>query len=365
MNEIAVRRLRTQRLAGEPFATVEEVVGWLGAVQSQDYAGAKWALGMRARGVGDADLDRLFDAGAILRTHVMRPTWHFVLPEDVRWLLELTAPRVKALLAHSDPRLEIDAALLRRSYAVVETALRDGTCLTRAELAAELERAGIGAVGQRLAHLVMHAELDGVVVSGPRRGRQHTYALLAERAPHARRLAREEALAELTLRYFTGHGPAQPRDFAWWSGLTVGDAKRGLDLVGPALTREVLGGKPHWSSPSPAANPPVAAAGGPAVHLLPNYDELLVAYRDRSAALPPSGTFDVAPFPYGSILAHVVVVDGRVWGGWKWRPQRKGVVVELGRLEVLDAPASAGLERAAADLARFLDTTVNIVRPAA
>src|SRR6516164_8126900 len=108
MNDVATRRLRAQRLTGEPFATAQEAVGWLGAVQSQDYAGAKWALGMRARGLTDADLDRLFDAGAILRTHVMRPTWHFVRPDDIRWLLALTAPRVRAILAHDDGALELD-----------------------------------------------------------------------------------------------------------------------------------------------------------------------------------------------------------------------------------------------------------------
>src|SRR5215471_3696199 len=114
MNDVASRRLRAQRLTGEPFATAPEAVGWLGAVQSQDYAGAKWALGMRTRGLTDPDLDRLFDAGVILRTHVMRPTWHFVLPRDVRWLLELTAPRVRASMAATDSRLGIDAAFRRR-----------------------------------------------------------------------------------------------------------------------------------------------------------------------------------------------------------------------------------------------------------
>src|SRR5215831_20269008 len=182
MTDIASRRLQTQRLTGQPFDAAVDAVAWLGAVQSQDYAGAKWALGQRTRDVTDADLDRLVDAGAILRTHVMRPTWHFVLPDDMRWLLDLTAPRVKAILAHYDRQLEVDGDLLRRGHAVIETALRDGTYLTRGELAAALERAGIPADGQRLGRLIMHAELDGLIVSGPRRGKQLTYALLAERA---------------------------------------------------------------------------------------------------------------------------------------------------------------------------------------
>jgi hypothetical protein len=352
MTDLAARRLRTQRLAGAPFASAEEAVRWLGAVQSQDYAGAKWALAMRTGDLTDADLDRLFDAGAILRTHVMRPTWHFVLPEDVRWLLELTAPRVKATMAHYDRQLGIDAALLRRSHAVLEAALRGGSYLTRTELAKALERSGIPASGQRLGHLVMHAELDAVIVSGPRRGRQFTYALLDERAPAARRLDRDEALAELTRRYFTGHGPAQVPDFTWWSGLTAADAKRGLSLAGPALAREVIDGRSYWSG---AHEPPQAGAAPPLVHLLPNFDEFLVAYRDRSAALDPR--LDTAAFPNGSILAHVVLVDGRVRGGWKRRLGSRQVVVELGSLVAMDNDA---LARAAGELERFLGVPVAI-----
>jgi hypothetical protein len=359
MTDIAGRRMRMQRLTGEPFGSAVETVGWLGAVQSQDYAGAKWALGQRTRGIVDADLDQLLDAGAILRTHVMRPTWHLVLPEDIRWLLELTAPRVRARMAPYDRQLEIDAALLARCNVVIEAALRDGSHLTRAELGAALEAAGIPAAGQRLGHLTMHAELDAVVVSGPRRGRQVTYALLEERAPNARRLDRDEALAELTRRYFTGHGPAQVPDFAWWSGLTVADVKRGLALVGPGLAHEVIGGRSYWSSPDAA--PPVEG-DGPIVRLLPNYDELLVAYRDRTASLDPARELDAAPFPMGSILAHVVVLDGQVWGGWKRRLQGRQVVVELRPLDVLDAAATAALERAAADLGRFLGAAVTISR---
>ncbi len=350
VTDVAIRRLHAQRLIGEPFASAIDAVSWLGAVQAQDYAGAKWGLGQRTRDVSDTALDRLFDAGAILRTHVMRPTWHFVLPDDVRWLLDLTAPRVKVSLAHYDRRLEIDLPLLRRSHAVLEGALRDDSYRTRGELAGELARAGIPAVGQRLGHLLMHAELDAIVVSGPRRGKQFTYALLAERAPRARRLDRDEALAELTLRYFAGHGPAQVQDFAWWSGLGAADVRRGLALVGSALAQEVIDGKPYWSLP----NAPPAGVSAPIVHLLPNYDEFLIAYRDRSASLDPARGFDLAPFPYGSILSHVVILNGQVWGGWKRRLQGRQVVVELGPLDVLDAAEKAALRQAVERLARFL-----------
>ena len=356
LTDIASRRLHAQRLSGEPFANPSEAVHWLGAVQSQDYAGAKWALSLRTRSVVDADLDRLFDDGAILRTHVMRPTWHFVLPEDVRWLLDLTAPRVKATLAHYDRQLGIDVPLLRRSHEVIAAALREGTHLTRSELAAVLERSGIPARDQRLGHLLMHAELDAVVASGPRRGRQFTYALLEERAPGARRLHRDEALAELARRYYTGHGPAQLPDFVWWSGLTAADAKRGLALAGEALAQEAIGGKTFWSSPDQRTG----AGTGPLVHLLPNFDEFLVAYRDRSASVDPDRRLETARFRNGSELDHVVVLDGQVRGSWKRSLRGKQAVVELSLLDALDAAATAALQRAAARFERFLGLPVTV-----
>jgi hypothetical protein len=356
--DIATRRLHTQRLTGAPFASPVDVVTWLTAVQSQDYTGAKWALGLRTRNATDGDIDRLYDAGAILRTHVMRPTWHFVLPADVRWLLQLTGPRVKAKLAPYDRRLEVDSKLITRSQAVIEAALRGGASLTKPELAAVLEGAGINTTGLRMGHILMHAELDAVVVSGPRHGKQFTYALLDERVPAARRPDRDEAVAELTLRYFTGHGPAQLQDFAWWSGLTMADGRRGIEAAGPALEREVIGDRSFWSSP---VAPAVRRRGRAAiVHLLPNYDEYLIAYRDRSDSLDPARQFDTAPFPHGSILAHAVVLNGQVWGGWKRQLSARPLVVKLGPIDPLDDSESRALLRAADDLARFAGVPVTV-----
>ena len=337
---------------GDRFATPVDAVASLGAVQAQDYPGAKWALGQRTHGVTDAELDRLLDEGALLRTHVLRPTWHFVTPSDSAWLLRLTAPRVKAILAVYDPRLEIDSPLLRRSHRVLEVSLRDGNHLTRTEVAARLRGRGIEAGGQRLAQLLMHAELDALITSGPRKARQFTYALHAERAPGSKDLAGDEALAELTLRFFSGHGPAQLVDFAWWSGLTVGDGRRGVAAAGTVLASETIGGKTYWSSPR-SATPRTAV--DPIVHLLPNYDELLIAYRDRSGMVDSSVELAAA-----RIISHVVVRDGRVFGGWKRTPTREGVVVEVGPLGAFDAQARAALHAAARDYSRFLQAPVQV-----
>ncbi len=228
---IAEQRLLNQGITRPKTRTPEEVVAWLGAVQAQEYPFARWALGLRMpEGTTDSEIERAIDEGRILRTHVMRPTWHFVTPADVYWMLELTASRVHRTLATYNRRQGLTEDVMARGTKVFERALKDGQCLTRAELGARLERAGIMAKGVRLALLTIYAELEGVICSGPRRAGQLTYALLADRAPRPRRLSRDEALAELTLRYFRSHGPATIRDFVWWSGLLTADAKRGLEM---------------------------------------------------------------------------------------------------------------------------------------
>ncbi|HEU5348920.1 MAG TPA: winged helix DNA-binding domain-containing protein, partial [Ktedonobacterales bacterium] len=271
---LGLRRLSQQRLAREPLDTPEDVVNWLGAVQSQEYQAALWSLGLRMCAATADVIERAFNEGAILRTHVMRPTWHFVTPADIRWMLELTAPRISATMAYYNRQLELDDDLFTHSNTVIAAALEGERQLTRPELGAALAQAGIAVKGQRLGHIIMRAELDGVICSGPRRGKQFTYALLAERAPQSQTLPRDEALAELVRRYFTSHGPATTRDFAWWSGLTVTDARAGLASVGSALSREEIDGQTYWFSASalPEADPAHAAL------LLPTYDELLVGY---------------------------------------------------------------------------------------
>src|SRR5690242_18357747 len=252
--DIAQQRLHNQLITRQTFEKPDDVVKWLCAVQAQDYAAAKWAVGLRLQDATDESIEQAFADGTILRTHVMRPTWHFVAPADIRWLLELTAPRIKATMAYYDRQLGLDDALYAHCNEIITRALEGGKHLTRAEQGKALAEAGIVVEGQRLSHIVSHAELDAVACSGPRRGKQFTYALLAERAPTAKTLPRDEALAELTRRYFTSHGPAKVRDFAWWSGLTMADARAGLEMVGADLGHEEIAGQTYWfpDSLSPA-----------------------------------------------------------------------------------------------------------------
>jgi hypothetical protein len=356
VNDIAARRLKAQRLIGEPFESPLDAIRSLTAVQSQDYAGAKWALGQRSRGTTDADLDRLFDQGAILRTHLMRPTWHFVLPEDIGWLLALTGPRVRAGLVARNRRLEIDDKVAARSQALFAAALEGGRHKTRTELGEVLRSVRISPDGQRLPHLLMRAELDAVIGSGPRRGKQFTYALLRERAPKARTLDRDEAVAELSLRYFRSHGPAQVQDFVWWSGLTMADARTGIAMAGKALEHRTIEGKDYWfdSDARPAQKMATIA------HLLPNFDEYTVAYRDRAEMVHADRPFDPQLFSFGSILANVVMIDGRVRGAWRRTVTRGGVHVAVRSLERFTRAETAAVTQAGRRLGDFLERPVEL-----
>jgi hypothetical protein len=226
----AIERLANLRIDPATSGTPAAVVAWCGAIQAQDYTAAMWAVALRSEPATASDLDRALDSGAILRTHVLRPTWHLVTRDDIRWMLSLTAERVQRALGHAYRARELDAALRTRAARAFERALSSQGCLTRAELGAALARTGLAVTGIRLALLTLHAELEGVLCSGPRRGTQSTYALLDARTKQTSPLSRDEALERLTAIYFRSHGPATARDFAWWSGLTMSDVRRGIDL---------------------------------------------------------------------------------------------------------------------------------------
>lgn len=329
-------------------------------MQSQDYAGAKWAVGQRVRGKGGDDaVERALDEGRILRTHGPRPTWHFVAPEDIRWMLALVGPRVRAAMAYYDRQLELTESVYGRANQAMVRALEGGRSLTRTELGEVLAGAGIEATGQRLGHLMMRAELDAVVCSGPRRGKQSTYALLDERAPRAERRGRDESLGALATRYFSGHGPALPLDFAWWSGLTLGDAQRGIQIAGPDLVAVTVAGRTYWQGASTASVRRITTDRA-RVHLLPNFDEYLIAYKERSAVTDRT-LFPASPGVRAEVFAnHLIIVGGRLVGGWRRLTERKTVIVETRVLRALTPAERAGLDAAARRLAAFLDQPVEV-----
>lgn len=313
MRTLTDRRLHFHSLAAPRFDRAVDVVEWLGAVQAQDYAGAKWAVAQRTTGLTDADIDQAFNRGEILRTHVLRPTWHFVLPRDIRWMLELTAPRLWKYTEYSG---RLSTSDFTRSQRLLARELAGGQ-LTRPVLSKILGHSSF-----KLGFLLIRAELDGVICSGPLQGKQHTWTLLDERVPNHPRIDRDRALALLARRFFRSHGPATARDFAWWGGLTLTDARAGAATAGDGIVSETIGGATYWLRDS-ATRPPRAGT----VHLLPNFDEYLVAYVDRSAAYsgPDSAT----------TLRNTVVVDGRIVGTWRRTFADGSVAIQVSPLKRL------------------------------
>jgi len=346
--DIALRRLRNQRIAGAGSGQPSDVVAWMGAVQAQDYLGALWALGLRMKAAREERIEQAIAERTVVRTWPMRGTLHFVAPADVRWMLALLTPRVIAGQRGRHRQLELDEAVFDRSRDPVTRALEGGRQLTRDALYEVLEAAGISTAGQRGIHILQRLAHDGLLCFAGRRGKQQTFALLDEWLPPARTLERDEALAELTGRYFTGHGPATLQDFAWWSGLTVADAKLGIELAGPRLERETFDGQAYWLSPDAK---PAASPASPAAWLLPPFDEYTVAYKDRSAVLDPAQGGLISS---NGIFYPVVVLDGQVAGTWKRVFKKGSVVLTLSPFAPLKQKEQQAIAEAAERYGAFL-----------
>src|SRR3954447_10593408 len=346
-------RLRSQRLAGPGFQPPAgggaAAVRRLGAVQSQDHEPALWSLAQRAHGVGRVELADAFDAGAVIRTHVLRPTWHFVPPEELRDLLALTGPRVAASCAARWRELGLPADVRAEATDVLAGAVADRGPLTRAELGEVLDKAGIDPGGQRLPHLLMHAELEAVLCSGGLRGRQQTWALVDDRVPPAAGFDREATLRRLAVRYVTSHGPVTERDFSWWSGLTLRDVRAGLEAARPEIDAIEFGDRRYWFGEPPPADEPEPL---PVVRLLQSYDEYVVAYSQSRDLVDPQDR--AALMPRGWVLSTSVVVDGRLAGHWRRALRPGGVDVEVRPFLPFPPDVVAGLEQEAQRYAGFL-----------
>lgn len=343
-------------LLGAPFERIEEVVGWLGAVQAQDYGPAKWSIGHRMRGALDSELGEALCRGTILRTHVLRTTWHFVTRKDIRWMLELTGPRIIATSRGRLRQLDLNDAALRKSGRAIERILKTEGQVTRRQLRASLEKSGVATDGQRFAWMVMHAELSGLVCSGALDGKQQTYALLEQRAPKARSLPRDKALAELVRRYFRSHGPATIKDMSWWSSLTVADIRAGLEMVEGELQSEVVDGATFWWADARGGRKPAT----PRVHLLQPYDEYIVGY-SKSKWLLNIGKAAVPEGRERSLFSGVVMLDGQLAGHWKRHLKKGAVEIRVALYAPFSKSQMKALEAQAKAHGRFLqlDSTVH------
>lgn len=309
--ELLSLRLAHQKLSSPETGSAAGLVSWMGAVQAQDYAMSKWALGLRIKESTDQTIERAINDGAILRTHILRPTWHLIAAEDIRWMIKLTATHVKKLMAYYDRQLAITSKELSRSRRLFEKTLRDNVHLSRPELQEFFIKAKFHVDGIRFAHLLMHAELDGILCNGVRKGKQNTYALLEERVPAVKEISREASLEKLARKYFQSHGPASVNDFTWWSGLPVTDARLAVALLGKEITSADIKGETVYFF-EPETLPKMSRE----IWLLPNYDEYTVAYSNRCAMLTNEASTKILRGG-NPLFSNTVIMGGRVMGTWK------------------------------------------------
>jgi hypothetical protein len=346
-------RLLRQGIAKPPFDAPEQVVSWLCAMQAQDYRGALWAVGLRMRSATEAVVEQAIADRHLVRTWPMRGTLHLVCAADVRWMQQLLAPRV---LAGSAARIArehgLDGAAFKQCRKVVERALRDGLPISRRALYQALDDAGIGTAQQRGIQITGQLAQEGLICGGPREGRQPTFVLLDAWLPPTPPKSRDEALAELAVRYVHGHGPATAQDLAWWSGLTVKDAQAALASVQAYLQQETIDGRVFWLS----ADATVGGKIRKSVHLLPPFDEYLVGYRDRSAAV--DAAFNRQVVAINGLVGASIVINGRIAGTWKRTLDKDGVAITLAPFRSLDPAEHAAIAAAARRYGRFLARTV-------
>lgn len=348
---IASIRLTSQQLAGTPHPTAAALVSCMGALQAQDYAMSKWAVGMRLPGSTDSSVEAALNAGSILRTHVLRPTWHLVSAEDIYWMLELTGPHVKRIMQSSNKRLGLSEDVFKHSQRIMEDVLR-GQHLTREELMAEMVKQDIAIEPLRAVHLMMRAELDGLVCSGAVKGKQQTYALLSERVPNRTVFSRERAIEELARRYFTSHAPATLQDFTWWSGLPVADARAGLESMQRECMTELIDGHTYYFAPALLQND----HSQPSAHLFPAFDEFLISYKTRHVTI--AAGHQAHAFTSNGIFRPTIAVNGETVGTWKRTIQKDTVVIEPSFFSKPDARLLRLVARAAEPYGTFLEKKV-------
>jgi hypothetical protein len=344
--EIARHRLLNQYISTQRFEKPDEIVKYMGAIQAQDYAGAKWAVGLRLKKSSDAAIDKAMADGSIIRTHVLRPTWHFIHPDDARWMIELTAPRINAFSASRFRQLQLDNAVFKRSNDALANALAGGKQLTRAEMLTVLNEAGIATDDLRFIHLLMRAELDMIICSGARQDKQFTYALFDDRVPTANPFSKEEALAELAYRYFTSHGPATLKDFTWWSGLSGADAKAGLEIVKSKLNMVTADGREYWMTKDES----LITGNIPVAHLLPAFDEFAVAYEDRTATVNAKYLIQARYV----IFDPSIIINNQVVGTWKRTISKTSVDISLNPFGKLNKSQQKAVEIAANRYRKFI-----------
>ena len=312
-------RILSQQLSTSQFDEPKDLVKWMGAIQAQEYNMAKWAIGVRLKSGSLQQVEESLERGEIIRTHIMRPTWHFVPAEDLRWMIQLSGQRIKNAYDSYAKRFGIPESAHTKCSKLFEIMLRDNNHMTKLEIGEELNRAGVLDHPNTAHYFINRAEALGLVCSGKDKNKKITYALLDERIPTGKELHKDEALAELARRYFRSHSPASLQDFLWWSGLTISETRQAINLISDELNKDRFASQELFIHQSWVENKECDHV----LHLLPSFDEYLISYKDRSAALDPKH-YPKAFNNFGTFYP-VILYNGRIIGNWE-KVTKKGVI---------------------------------------
>ena len=315
-------RMFSQQLINPMFDTPKDLVSWMGAIQAQDCVMSKWAVGIRLKSPSLQQVEKALESGEIIRTHILRPTWHMIAAEDIRWMLKLTGKRIRSTCLSWGKQVGIDEKMLLKSSSRLGKILENGRHLSKQEIGAELLLSETISDKNVLNCLLSLAEVDGLICNGTEKNKKHTYALMDERVPQGKDLHQDEMLAMLAQRYFRSHSPASLQDFVWWSGVSVTEAKHAIKLIEKELITdrfesEKLYLHTQWTGLLHADN---------IFHLLPPYDEYLISYKERTHVLPKE-YYRKAFNPYG-IFYPVTLYNGRIVGNWKKATRKNQLLIE-------------------------------------
>lgn len=345
---ISLYRLSNHKIANSRFSSPEEVISWMGAIQGQDYNGAKWSIGLRSPNITDAIVEQALKDGRILRTWLMRGTLHIVAAQDIRWMLSLVSERIIKSCARRYRELELDTKTLTKSNDILAKLLTMHQTLSRNQLLAELRNQGIVTDGQRAAYMLQRAALDGLIVQGKTiKNDPQYYSLDTFRNVGVK--TREENLRELVSRFFKSRGPATLADLGWWSGLTFKEISLGLELCRHELSEEKTGATVYYMDGS------TRKAKAPVVNLLPGFDEILLGYKDRSASLDATHSNLWCPGNNGMFMPFIMI-NGRVKGLWKKSTKKNVLSIESNFFNPEDIPDESLLEQCKERYAKFLNT---------
>jgi len=355
--DISKIRLCNQHISQTSFSSPSEVVSWFGAMQAQDYHGSKWSVGLRMKSATDSTIEKSIANKEIIRTWALRGTLHFVTPPDIYWIMDLVAPKLIKSLASRYKQMELDSKLISKSNNLLVKAVEGNKALTRAELKEILSKSKIPTHELRLGFILQRAVFDKLMCLGPRRDKEFTFVSLEEWAPKTKAITREEAISLLAKRFYQSHFPATDQDFAWWSGLTINEARSGSEMNKSTLIRESINGIDYWVS----ENIHEVKSNIPDVFLLPGFDEYMLGYKDRSAIIDNQHVKHV--FASGNaIFKNTIVINGKVEGTWSRAIKKNEVIIETYLFPGLKKTYSKELKKEAERFGKFLGMETRVVR---